>query len=724
MSPTVSGFSSIVSSLKTARTVGYRKFFNAVRSRNTCKTCALGMGGQKGGMVNEAGSFPEICKKSIQAQLTDIQDPIPEKLFEDNTIAQFKAMRPIDLERLGRLNTPLWNTGGNDRYMPISWQEALPRLTRALKQADPNHTFFYSSGRSSNEAGFLLQLFVRVYGTNNINNCSYYCHQASGVGLSATIGSGTATVVLEDLKNADMIWVIGANPSSNHPRLMTELLRCRRRGGKVIVINPLREPGLMKFNVPSDWRSMLMNDNQIASEYVQPHIGGDIALLKGIAKVVLESKYTNQKFIENYTKGFEAYSQDIRTTPWADIEQSCGVERSRITELAEQYAQAENVVFCWSMGITQHIHGVENVESIVNLALLMGMVGRKNAGLLPLRGHSNVQGMGSMGVTPALKKTMLENLEQKLGVHYPQSPGMDTLQCLESAQDGEIDFAFLMGGNLYAASPDAVFADKALGNIPFKVFLTTTLNECHFSGKGQNTLILPVAARDEEKQPTTQESMFNFVRMSDGGQVRLDNVRSEVEIIAAIAEDVVGNEKVNFSDLKNHRHIRDAIGGIIPGFEKIKALDETREEFQIEDRTFHHPEFATADKKALFTTVNIPRSNGEKGQFRMASIRSEGQFNTIIYEEYDSYRKVNHRWTVLMNTNDMAALRLKEGDKVTIENDIGSMEGVAVKGFDIPPGNVATYFPESNVLISAQSDRRSRTPGFKSTMVTIVPQNN
>ena len=200
MSQTVSGFSSIVSSLKTARTVGYRKFFNAVRSRNTCKTCALGMGGQKGGMVNEAGSFPEICKKSIQAQLTDIQDPIPEKLFKDNTIAQFKVMRPIDLERLGRLNTPLWNTGGNDRYMPISWQNALPRLTRTLKQADPDRTFFYSSGRSSNEAGFLLQLFVRAYGTNNINNCSYYCHQASGVGLSATIGNGTATVVLEDLK--------------------------------------------------------------------------------------------------------------------------------------------------------------------------------------------------------------------------------------------------------------------------------------------------------------------------------------------------------------------------------------------------------------------------------------------------------------------------------------------------------------------------------------------
>ena len=724
MSPPVSGFSSIVSSLKTARTVGYRKFFNAVRSRNTCKTCALGMGGQKGGMVNEAGSFPEICKKSIQAQLTDIQDPIPEKLFEDNTITQFKAMRPINLERLGRLNTPLWNTGGNDRYMPISWQEALPRLTRALKQADPDRTFFYSSGRSSNEAAFLLQVFARVLGTNNINNCSYYCHQASGAGLSGTIGSGTATVILDDLKHADMIWVMGANPSSNHPRFMKELLHCRRRGGKVIIVNPLRESGLVKFTVPSDWRAMVLRDHEIATTYVQPHIGGDIALLKGIAKVLIEGKHIDQRYIEHYTSGYGNFSENILATPWEDIEHSSGVGRSKITELAALYVQAENVVFAWCMGITQHLHGVENVESIVNLALLRGMIGRKNAGLLPLRGHSNVQGVGSMGVVPSLGKKILMNLEKEMDVPYPKKPGMDTISCLQAAGRGEIDFAFLMGGNLYAASPDAVFADKALGNIPFKVFLTTTLNEGHFSGKGQNTLILPVAARDEEEQPTTQESMFNFVRMSDGGQIRLDNVRSEVEIIAAIAEDVVGNEKVNFSALKNHRHIRDAIGGIIPGFGKIKALDEIRKEFQIEGRTFHQPGFATGDKKALFTTVNIPEPNGEKGQFRMASIRSEGQFNTIIYEEYDSYRNVNHRWTVLMNTNDMAALRLKEGDKVTIENDIGSMEGVAVKGFDIPPGNVATYFPESNVLISAQSDRRSRTPGFKSTMVTIAPQIN
>ena len=721
MSRAVSGFSSIVDSLKTARTVGYRNFFDSINSKNTCKTCALGMGGQKGGMVNETDSFPEICKKSIQAQLTDIQSPIPDKLFDDNTIAQFKAMRPIDLERLGRLNTPLWNEGEKDYYIPISWQEAMSKLTEAINHVNPNRTFFYSSGRSSNEAAFLLQLFARILGTNNINNCSYYCHQASGTGLNGTIGSGTATVMLDNLQYADMIWVQGANPSSNHPRFMKELLNCRRKGGKVIIVNPLREPGLVNYKVPSDWRAMLLGDHEIATNYVQPHIGGDIALLKGIAKVLITQKLVDKKYIQDYTNGYSIFLDDIISTSWEDIELSSGVGHNKIEELAKEYAQADNVVFAWSMGITQHLHGVGNVESIVNLALLRGMVGKNNAGLLPLRGHSNVQGIGSMGMTPSLNKNILERLEKELNLNYPQSPGMDTISCLQAAVRDEIDFAFLMGGNLYAASPDTKFSDKALANIPFKVFLTTTLNEGHFSGKGQNTLILPVAARDEEKQPTTQESMFNFVRMSDGGKVRLDNVRSEVEIIATIAEDLFGNEKINFSSFKNHGNIRDLIGNVIPGFQKIKSLDKNREEFQIEGRTFHQPKFTTPDKKALFKTVDIPQLNGEKGQYRMASIRSEGQFNTIIYEEYDSYRKVDHRWIVLMNTNDMLSLRLKEGDKVTINNNIGSMEDVTVKGFDLPPGNVATYFPESNALISEQSDKRSKTPGFKSTMVNISP---
>ena len=724
MSKAVSGFSSIKDSLQIARTVGFRNFFRSISSKNTCKTCALGMGGQKGGMTNEVGKFPEICKKSIQAQLTDIQQAIPRDLFRKNTIKDLQAMRPRDLVRSGRLNTPLFCANNSDRYIPIEWDEALKKVTKSLSNVSPDRTFFYSSGRSSNEAAFLLQLFVRAYGTNNINNCSYYCHQASGVGLNGTIGSGTATIILEDLKKSDMIWVIGANPSSNHPRLMTELLHCRRRGGQVIIVNPLREPGLVRFRVPSDWKSMLLDESDIASTYVQPNIGGDIALLKGISKILVEQKRLDIDFISKHTNGFNEFEEDVNNTLWEDIEKSSGVVRSEIEQLADLYYTADNVVFTWSMGITQHLHGVENVESIVNLALLRGMVGRKEAGLLPLRGHSNVQGLGSMGVTPTLKKQILLNIEELLGIKYPQEQGMDTLSCLRASERGEIDFALLMGGNLYAATPDSNFAESALSNIPFKVFITTTLNESHLFGIKGDTVILPVAARDEEKQATTQESMFNFVRMSDGGPLRLDNVRSEVSIISDIASEILGNDKVDFSAFKEHHYIRNAISKVIPGFEKMENIDRTKEEFQIENRTYHQPEFATPDQKANFTSVKIPKLKADRGQFRMSSVRSEGQFNTIVYEEADSFRNVNERWVVMMNEKDMQELNIIGNDKVNLENGTGLMSEVIVKCINISPGNVATFFPESNVLIPAIADERSKTPSFKSSFVTITPIRN
>ena len=724
MSKAVSGFSSIKDSLQIARTVGFRNFFRSISSKNTCKTCALGMGGQKGGMTNEVGKFPEICKKSIQAQLTDIQQAIPRDLFRKNTIKDLQAMRPRDLVRSGRLNTPLFCANNSDRYVPIEWKEALKKVTKSLSNVSPDRTFFYSSGRSSNEAAFLLQLFVRAYGTNNINNCSYYCHQASGVGLNGTIGSGTATIILEDLKKSDMIWVIGANPSSNHPRLMTELLHCRRRGGQVIIVNPLREPGLVRFRVPSDWKSMLLDESDIASTYVQPNIGGDIALLKGISKILVEQKRLDIDFISKHTNGFNEFAEDVNNTLWEDIEKSSGVVRSEIEQLADLYYTADNVVFTWSMGITQHLHGVENVESIVNLALLRGMVGRKEAGLLPLRGHSNVQGLGSMGVTPTLKKQILLNIEELLGIKYPQEQGMDTLSCLRASERGEIDFALLMGGNLYAATPDSNFAESALSNIPFKVFITTTLNESHLFGIKGDTVILPVAARDEEKQATTQESMFNFVRMSDGGPLRLDNVRSEVSIISDIASEILGNDKVDFSAFKEHHYIRNAISKVIPGFEKMENIDRTKEEFQIENRTYHQPEFATPDQKANFISVKIPKLKADRGQFRMSSVRSEGQFNTIVYEEADSFRNVNERWVVMMNEKDMQELNIIGNDKVNLENGTGLMSEVIVKCINISPGNVATFFPESNVLIPAIADERSKTPSFKSSFVTITPIRN
>jgi molybdopterin-dependent oxidoreductase alpha subunit len=719
VSKAVSGFRSVGYSVKVGKEVGFRKFLQSANSKNTCKTCAYGMGGQNGGMRNEAGNYPEVCKKSLQAQITDLQPAIPEEILT-SPLSDLRHRSPRELERLGRLNTPLLKTPDHNRFQMVSWDEALSRISELFKSQLAHRTFFYSSGRSSNEAAFLLQIFARVFGTNNVNNCSYYCHQASGVGLAKTIGSGTATVVLDDVKHADMIWVLGANPSSNHPRFMKELLHCRRRGGKVIVINPLKEPGLVKFRVPSDWRAMLLGDCEIASTYIQPNIGGDIALLNGLAKVVIERGWVNDEFVANYTDGLEEFQQELETVSWEEITDSSGIAKETVEKLAEQYIKSEKVIFAWAMGITHHEHGVENVESIVNLALLRGMIGKPHAGLLPLRGHSNVQGVGSVGVTPALKNSVMEKLESELAVKMPELSGMDTMQCMKSAMNGKIDLAFIQGGNLYNANPDSQFAERALNNIPFKIFLTTTLNMTHLTATEGECVILPVAARDEEKQPTTQESMFNFVRMSDGGIVRLDNVRSEVDIIAEIAHSVLGDHPVNWLGFKEHSHIRDAIARTIPGFQKITVIDETKEEFQIGGRTFHEPQFATVNGKAKFSTVSIPDLKRNDGEFTLTSVRSEGQFNTIIYDEEDVFRGTNDRWVVMMNSDDMTSLGIKDNGHVNVENETGQMNEVKVKAFDVPNGNVAAFFPEANVLIPNQVDNESKTPGFKSVAVRIT----
>ncbi len=716
------GFKAIFYSLRASREVGYRKMFQTSFSKNTCKTCALGMGGQRGGMSDEKGRFPEVCKKSFQAQITDIQEPIPDLLFQENSIEDFKKMPARLLERCGRLNTPLFKKEGDTHYTPISWEKALDRIVSRFKATKPDRSFFYCSGRSSNEAAFLVQLFARIYGTNNVNNCSYYCHQASGVGMGSTIGTGTATIQLEDLEKADLIFVIGANPASNHPRYVRLLLKCRRRGGHVIVINPAKEKGLLKFAIPSDIRSMAAGGSKIATDYLQVQIGGDIALLKGIAKAVIESGTQDDHFMEEYTHGKDDYLADIQETSWDTIILESGISKKRIQQIAEIYGKSKAAVFSWAMGITHHVHGVENVESIVNLALLRGMIGKPFAGLLPLRGHSNVQGIGSVGVTPLLKEKIFDGIEKRLGIKLPVSPGMDTMACMEASDNGEIDLAFILGGNLYNASPDAQFAEKALDAIPFKIFLNTTLNHGHFHGVEKEVLILPVAARDEEQQKTTQESMFNFVRLSDGGISRLDNVRSEFVIIREIAQKVLENSAFDFGSLMQFQNLREFIAEVVPGYEKLNTIEQSGEEFQISNRTFHQPQFATADGKANFKICPIPELKSSGGEYRMMTIRSEGQFNSVIYEEEDLYRNQTSRWIVLMNKEDIQQKGLKENDLVNLESAVGKMENLKVREFDLPRGNLMTYYPESNILVPKTSDPRSHTPAYKLVWVNVIQE--
>ncbi len=556
------GWQAIKYSLRMGREVGYLPLWRAMTSRNACKTCALGMGGQQGGMRNETGNFPEVCKKSFQAMAADMRGRIEPRFFATYSIDQLSALSPRELEMSGRIADPLLAEPGDSHYRPISWDEAIERVAKAMKASTPERSFFYSSGRSSNEAGFVLQLMARVFGTNHVNNCSYYCHQASGVGLSDSIGSGTATIALEDLENCDLVFLIGGNPASNHPRLMTSLMRLRNRGGHVVVVNPVRELGLERFKVPSSAMSMLRG-TEIASTYVQVRIGGDIAFMAGVAKLLLERGAIEQAFIDSSTLDFETVRSYLDSLSWDEVIRESGVPRSVIEEAADRYVRAERAVFAWTMGITHHEHGVDNVQWIVNLALMRGMVGKPGAGLMPIRGHSNVQGLGTVGVTPSMAKAAVEGLAS-LGVPVPSFKGYDTLSAMEAAERGEMDFALCLGGNLYGANPDAEFSAAALSKIDTMVYLSTTLNTGHAHGLGKQTLILPVLARDEEKQCTTQESMFNFVRLSDGGIGRYEGPWSEVDVLAEVASQVLGSEPIDWLKLKDHDEIRRLIALLVP----------------------------------------------------------------------------------------------------------------------------------------------------------------
>ena len=718
------GLKKVLYTLQTARRIGLKDSAKALTAKNTCKACGLGMGGQQGGMTNELGEFPSVCNKSVQAQSTDIQPPIPLEIFE-HSLAELRELSGREVEQLGRLGTPLYKAPGSEGFTPIGWSEAMELSASRFRSAAAERSFFYSSGRSSNEAGFVLQLLSRLYGSNNVNNCSYYCHQATGVGLANTIGTGTATVELDDLHGCDLVFILGANPASNHPRLIHKLKDCRERGGDVIVINPAREPGLVRFAVPKSPKSLILGGTEIASDYLQPRIGSDVSLLKGIAKAVINREGIDRSFVEAHTEGFEEFLADINSTPWEEITRECALGQDEIERVAARYVRSERTIFAWGMGMTHHLHGVENVEAISNLALLRGMVGKQNAGLLPLRGHSNVQGIGTIGVKPVLAVDIIDRIESRYGVSLPESEGMDTLACMRAAHAGEIDAALIMGGNLCEATPDASWAREAMAAIGFKLFLTTTLNRGHLDSVAASghdeAIILPVTARDEERQPTTQESMFNFVRLSDGGIDRIDGVRPEVDILVDLGEQILPGLAFDFSCFKKHSNIREAIADVVPGMEDLADIDVARREFHVRRRIMHAPEFHTSSGKAQFRVLSTaqPIADAEGYPFTMATVRSEGQFNSIVYEDNDSYRGTETRNVVMMNREDITAGGFSEGEQVTLRSAHGELGGLIIHSFDLPRGNILTYYPEANALTGTRYDPRSKTPNFKSIAVAI-----
>lgn len=690
-----------------------------MHSKNACKTCALGMGGQLGGMRNESGHFPEVCKKSLQAMTADMQGAIKPEFWTKYSIAQLQTLSPRELEHMGRLTQPVIAEPGATHYRPVSWDEALAKVSDSMRSTRPDRAFFYASGRSSNEAGFLLHVLARAYGSNHVNNCSFYCHQASGVGLKESIGVGTATVALEDLDSCDLVFLIGANPSSNHPRLMSTLAKLRERGGEIVVVNPLRETGLVNFKVPSIVKSLLFGTD-IASLYVQPVIGGDIAFLLGLFKCLHESNSLDVDFLSNATEGWTELRALVDSTTWSDIESASGVSKSIIAKAAKLYAESEATVFAWTMGITHHEHGVENVQWITNLALARGMVGKPGAGLLPIRGHSNVQGMGTVGVSPELSRTAATRLAE-LGIPEPAHKGHDTLAALEASARGEFSFGLCLGGNLFGASPDADFVKEALGQLKTLTYLSTTLNTGHAHGLAETTIILPVLARDEEPQSTTQESMFSYVRLSEGGEPRHEGLKSESEILAKLGQTILGDQSgLNWTKLEDHDTIRGLIAQLVPQLENIRDIGRNKREFHISGRRLEHREFPTATGKANLVAAPIPsRKELASNELLVMTIRSEGQFNTVVYEDYDIYRGQERRDIVLMNPDDMERMNLRLDDRVDLTSETGVMKHLLARPYEIARGCAAVYCPECNVIVPRTRDLRSKTPAYKAVLVRV-----
>jgi molybdopterin-dependent oxidoreductase alpha subunit len=725
------GWRAVLYTFKKAREAGgIWSLWKAMRTKNACKTCALGMGGQAGGMVNEAGHFPEVCKKSFQAMVADMQGAVKPTFFETYAIPQLRRFSPREMEHSGRLVQPVILEKGAQHYRPIEWSEAMERIAGKLQRTSPAESFFYFSGRSSNEAGFLLQLFARLYGTNHVNNCSYYCHQASGVGLASVIGTGAGTIQLDDMEKADFVMLLGGNPASNHPRMMRTLMTVRRKGGRVVVVNPIIETGLVNFSVPSDpWA--LFFGAEIASTYVQPLVGGDLALVYGMMKRLRElaaaqpvnaagEPVIDEAFLTTHCTGWPELAARIDTLSWDEIVEKSGVDRPAIDSIAREYADSRRAVFAWTMGVTHHLHGAATVQAIAALALMRRMVGRPGAGLQPIRGHSNIQGMGTVGVTPTLKAALFERLETTYGVKLPTMKGFDTLECLSAADAGSMRFALCLGGNLWGASPDAAYAERAMAKIDTVVYLSTSLNTGHAGGLGgEETIILPVLARDEEPEPSTQESMFSYIRLSDGGQARHVGPRAEVEIIADLARRVLGEDgPVDWREMAHTSTIRQAIARIVPGLEQIADIDRTRREFSIPGRALDKPSFPTADGRAHLVAHDLPAA--PEGLVLM-TIRSEGQFNTVVYEEEDLYRNQTRRDIVLIHPDDIRRYGLMAGGRCRIRSSAGEMRQQIVSAFEeIRPGCVAMYYPESNVLVPQAADPLSRTPAYKSIAVEVT----
>jgi molybdopterin-dependent oxidoreductase alpha subunit len=711
------------------------KIWETLLHKSACLSCSWGTGGQKGGFTNEEGEKLQRCMKSVEAISSEIQPGIAPHFFQTKAIAELQQLTSLEADKLGRLSFPVILRAGKSHYEPISWEEIYQIATTGFRQP-PERVASYSSGRSSNEAAFILQLMLRALGSNNLADCSDLCHAPSTFALNQIFGTKTSMVSLEELKKADCVVLAGANSAYNHPRLMNELIKIRDRGGKIIIVNPIMEIGLVKFGSPAFPIKSLLPGSEISSLYLQLIPGSDVALFMGIQKSLIEQGFAQISYLKAHTENWEEVLAAANSTDWETITQTCGVSQTEIEAAARIIGTSKSVVFGWAMGITQHANGVDNVTSIANTALISGNVGKPGAGVMPVRGHSNVQGFGSMGVSTNIKEELQAALEKLIGHPLSKVKGYNTRALIEAADAGKIDTLLCLGGNLYGANPDSNQAKRALSKVETIIYLATKPNIGHFNGLArQNTIIIPVLNRFENPYKTTVESGNNFVRLNDEGKTHLadGDLIPEIKFLTELAYRVHGKEPVDWRQLQNTEYVRKLIGKTVPGYEKIATIDATKEEFTIGDRIFTQPKFKTDSGKAKMRVTPLPNlslptpeafgiSPSSPGLFlSLITARSYSQHNTVVYKIGDKYRGMPHRQCILINRIDAERVGIKEHQRVKVKGNVGQLDNIEVIYGAVRVGAALMFYPEVNAIFNVPIEERSGTPAYKRVPIWIEP---
>ena len=727
----VAGLKAVTNSFKIGiAETGIRRTMQTMRSVNRfdgfdCPGCAWP------DPDNHRSGF-EFCENGAKAFATEATNArVTPDFFAKNSVSTLSMQSDMWLDKQGRITQPMFLDADKENYAPIEWEDAFSIIRDSIDLNSPERVALYTSGRCSNEAAFLWGTLARQIGTNNLPDCSNMCHESSGVALSQSIGIGKGTVTLDDFDHSDLVIVVGQNPGTNHPRMLSALASCKRNGGSVLSINPLEEAAMKRFKHPQEIIGMIGRGTQIADDHIPVRINGDSALFKGFAKIILDNETQNHEFIESHTTGYDELVDHLNSVSWDEIERISGISRDRISEIGNIISKSKRMIVCWAMGITQHKNSVATIQDIVNLLLLGGHFGRQGAGVCPVRGHSNVQGDRTVGINHHPSEAFLQAIDTEFGITAPRNSGVDTVRLIQGALEDEFDVLLCMGGNLLSAMSDTLSTAEALSKIDLTVQISTKLNRSHLV-TGRRALILPCLGRTEidaqssGNQFVTVENSMGVVHSSTGGLPPASNsLKSEVSITCSIGNAIFGTEPINWpSFTDNYDIIRDSIQRVIPGFENYNERVRKKGGFYLPNGPRDGPTWNTASGLAVFNSNELSSIDQDNG-YVMMTIRSHDQYNTTIYGMDDRYRGIHKsRRIVLMNPDDMVEEGIAPSEEIDLISEYQGTERHAerwkVVPYSIPRGNVATYFPEANVLIPLDSVAElSNTPTSKSVLVRI-----